>query len=149
MPPFNSAQKTIDKISQRVLKPAGAIVDPLLNNYDLDGLSSGDETDDEANPRQPVPAWAIGENLKRALVAQAHQYLLNAWPPQRAKKYPAIFAVREKTVDLNKMFPAELTGAPAKRVRRGSSEKWDTPPSIDVSSFMEDPKDTSKGLFNI
>ncbi|NXC01878.1 INCE protein, partial [Orthonyx spaldingii] len=40
------------------------------NSYGLD-LNSDDSTDDESNPRKPVPAWADGVQLQEAIV---HQY---------------------------------------------------------------------------
>ncbi|XP_005046543.2 PREDICTED: inner centromere protein-like isoform X1 [Ficedula albicollis] len=40
------------------------------NSYGLD-LNSDDSTDDESNPRKPVPAWADGARLQQAVV---HQY---------------------------------------------------------------------------
>ncbi|XP_066176713.1 inner centromere protein-like [Sylvia atricapilla] len=40
------------------------------NSYGLD-LNSDDSTDDESNPRKPVPAWADGAQLQEAIV---HQY---------------------------------------------------------------------------
>ncbi|NWW57462.1 INCE protein, partial [Ifrita kowaldi] len=40
------------------------------NSYGLD-LNSDDSTDDESNPRKPIPAWADGARLQEAIV---HQY---------------------------------------------------------------------------
>ncbi|NXH80075.1 INCE protein, partial [Edolisoma coerulescens] len=40
------------------------------NSYGLD-LNSDDSTDDESNPRKPIPAWADGARLQQAIV---HQY---------------------------------------------------------------------------
>ncbi|NXC22420.1 INCE protein, partial [Corythaeola cristata] len=40
------------------------------NNYGMD-LNSDDSTDDENEPRKPVPAWADGTQLNQAVL---HQY---------------------------------------------------------------------------
>ncbi|NXG76776.1 INCE protein, partial [Baryphthengus martii] len=40
------------------------------NNYGMD-LNSDDSTDDESDPRKPVPAWADGSQLNQAIL---HQY---------------------------------------------------------------------------
>uniref|UniRef100_A0A1I8ENR9 INCENP_ARK-bind domain-containing protein n=1 Tax=Wuchereria bancrofti TaxID=6293 RepID=A0A1I8ENR9_WUCBA len=36
-------------------------LDDIGNNYDVESISSNDETDDEENPRKPIPLWAQGQ----------------------------------------------------------------------------------------
>ncbi|NWU72357.1 INCE protein, partial [Pterocles burchelli] len=48
-------------------EPKPPTVDP--NNYGLD-LNSDDSTDDESQPRKPVPAWATGNQLSQAVIRQ-------------------------------------------------------------------------------
>ncbi|KAK5982527.1 Inner centromere protein ARK binding region [Trichostrongylus colubriformis] len=57
----NSYELTPDK----VFKPSDE------NNYNIEDLSSGDETDEEDAPRKKVPLWADGNLLRRAQEEQA------------------------------------------------------------------------------
>ena len=41
-----------------------------MDNYNIDDLSSGDETDDDERPRKAIPAWAQKNALKSALRRQ-------------------------------------------------------------------------------
>ena len=43
---------------------------PAMDNYNIDDLSSGDETDDDQKPRKAVPAWAQKSVLHSALKRQ-------------------------------------------------------------------------------
>ncbi|XP_052549977.1 inner centromere protein-like [Tympanuchus pallidicinctus] len=64
--------KTVKKpISTSCLAPSkGTKESRSPNNYGMD-LNSDDSTDDENEPRKPVPAWADGSQLNQAIL---HQY---------------------------------------------------------------------------
>jgi inner centromere protein len=40
-------------------------------NYGIDDLRSGDDTDDDEQPRKPIPEWAKDLTLKRCAIKQA------------------------------------------------------------------------------
>ena len=65
------------------------------------------------------------------------------------QKYPPVFGRPTPSIDLLEVFgppeqeppqaraqPKKKTQRPNRMARRDSSDKWDTPPSIDVSSFF-------------
>ncbi|KAL4233735.1 hypothetical protein ACF0H5_008415 [Mactra antiquata] len=81
-------------------------------NYNIDDLNSGDETDDEDCPRKRIPDWALGSDLKTLLLKQH----LN--PPD----LNAVFGIIEPP-DLNAMFAKKK----ARFNKRTSSAHWDTP----------------------
>lgn len=106
----------------KVFKPSSE------NNYNIEDLSSGDETDSEDAPRKKVPAWAEGSMLRRALEKQAHKL--------RAGEF-------DQNVFFGEISAPELTqifGTTKKYPRRGSSGIWDSPiskPRQGVGAFQK------------
>ncbi|VDM57343.1 unnamed protein product [Angiostrongylus costaricensis] len=85
------------------------------NNYGIDDLSSGDETDQEEAPRKKVPSWAVGKEFQCELRRQA-----------------AI--LRSGEFDLSEYFGeveapdlALIFGKSKTYPRRGSSAIWESP----------------------
>ncbi|XP_064281783.1 inner centromere protein-like isoform X1 [Passer domesticus] len=68
----NKVKKSLSTSCLGSLKGAPEPASPPANenSYGLD-LNSDDSTDDESNPRKPIPAWADGAQLQEAIV---HQY---------------------------------------------------------------------------
>uniref|UniRef100_A0A915PQ48 dolichyl-P-Glc:Glc1Man9GlcNAc2-PP-dolichol alpha-1,3-glucosyltransferase n=1 Tax=Setaria digitata TaxID=48799 RepID=A0A915PQ48_9BILA len=111
--------KSMDMSSNETLDDVG-------NNYDVDSISSGDETDDEENPRKPIPLWAQGEQLKNTLRTQVIQ------PPID----PDAFFGPVRTPMLDKIFARNHT----RYNKRTSSAVWTSPmsnPKKGTSKFFE------------
>ncbi|KFO29470.1 Inner centromere protein [Fukomys damarensis] len=81
-------------------------------NYGMD-LNSDDSTDDEAQPRKPIPSWARGTQLSQAIV---HQYY---HPPSLAELFGTI-----APLDLEDIFKKSKP----RYHKRTSSAVWNSPP---------------------
>ena len=75
---------------EKVLSPS------TENDYNVNDLSSADETDDEEHPRKNVPKWAeksairshMDQLLRRCEKAQIYAYFGQVKTPQNAKIFP-------------------------------------------------------------
>ncbi|NXX10743.1 INCE protein, partial [Podargus strigoides] len=82
------------------------------NNYGMD-LNSDDSTDDESQPRKPIPAWATGNQLSQAVI---HQYYN---PPNIDALFGAIASPKLEDI-FYKNKPRYF--------KRTSSAVWSSPP---------------------
>nr|XP_028592462.1 inner centromere protein isoform X1 [Podarcis muralis] len=83
-----------------------------VNNYGMD-LNSDDSTDDESQPRKPIPAWATGNLLSQAII---HQYY-------KPLDTTALFGV-VKSPKLEEIFKKSKP----RYFKRTSSAVWNSPP---------------------
>uniref|UniRef100_A0A0N5AX71 INCENP_ARK-bind domain-containing protein n=1 Tax=Syphacia muris TaxID=451379 RepID=A0A0N5AX71_9BILA len=94
-------------------------------DYNIDDLSSGDETDDEDRPRKRIPLWAQKFNLYLKMKEQARI------PPNLMDSF---FGPIE-TPDISKIFPASRS----KNLKRTSSAVWLSPlqnPRVGISLYF-------------
>ncbi|NXL06144.1 INCE protein, partial [Mesembrinibis cayennensis] len=105
-PACNSYQMTPQ--AQKEPKPPATNPD----NYGLD-LNSDDSTDDESQPRKPVPAWATGNQLSQAVVRQYYN------PPNIDAIFGAIASPKLEDI-FYKSKPRYF--------KRTSSAVWNSPP---------------------
>ncbi len=94
------------------------VQDPLLaySNYDITELSDDDSTDDEDQPKKPVPMWAHPHILNNWMVLQEdHQKfdVAQIFPPDQLLQMP----------DLAKIFKVKRR----RFYHRSSSAQWDSP----------------------
>ncbi|NWU48263.1 INCE protein, partial [Dromas ardeola] len=82
------------------------------NNYGMD-LNSDDSTDDENDPRKPVPAWADGSQLNQAIL---HQY----YHPVNADQIFGLIPIPKLEDIFGKSKPRYF--------KRTSSAVWHSPP---------------------
>ncbi|NWH52715.1 INCE protein, partial [Fregata magnificens] len=105
-PACNSYQMT----PQAQKEPKPPTINP--NNYGLD-LNSDDSTDDESQPRKPIPAWATGNQLSQAVIRQYYN------PPN----VDALFGV----IASPKLEDIFYKSKP-RYFKRTSSAVWSSPP---------------------
>ncbi|XP_053418288.1 inner centromere protein isoform X2 [Nycticebus coucang] len=96
------------------MTPQGPKGPPKINpdDYGMD-LNSDDSTDDEAQPRKPIPAWARGTLLSQAII---HQYY---HPPDLLELFGIILPL-----NLEEMFKKSKP----RYHKRTSSAVWNSPP---------------------
>ncbi|NXL84994.1 INCE protein, partial [Alectura lathami] len=82
------------------------------NNYGMD-LNSDDSTDDESQPRKPIPAWASGNQLTQAVIRQYYN------PPNIDALFGSI--VSPKLEDI-------FYKSKPRYFKRTSSAVWNSPP---------------------
>ncbi|XP_068050540.1 inner centromere protein [Anomalospiza imberbis] len=84
------------------------------NDYGMD-LNSDDSTDDESQPRKPVPAWATGNQLSQAVIRQYYN------PPDLDALFGAIPSPKLEHI-FYKSKPRYF--------KRTSSAVWHSPPTV-------------------
>ncbi|XP_074087410.1 inner centromere protein isoform X2 [Macrotis lagotis] len=96
------------------MTPQGPKAGPKINpdNYGMD-LNSDDSTDDETQPRKPIPSWANGTQLSQAVIRQYYQ------PPDIDQLFGTILSPRLEDI-FNKSKP--------RYHKRTSSAVWHSPP---------------------
>ncbi|XP_012633703.2 inner centromere protein [Microcebus murinus] len=96
------------------MTPQGPKRPPKINpdDYGMD-LNSDDSTDDEAQPRKPIPTWARGNLLSQAII---HQYY---HPPNLLELFGIILPL-----DLEDIFKKSKP----RYHKRTSSAVWNSPP---------------------
>ncbi|NXS44441.1 INCE protein, partial [Balaeniceps rex] len=105
-PACNSYEMT----PQAQKQPKPPTINP--NNYGLD-LNSDDSTDDESQPRKPIPAWATGNQLSQAVIRQYYN------PPDVDVLFGAIASPKLEDI-FYKSKPRYF--------KRTSSAVWNSPP---------------------
>ncbi|XP_072193681.1 inner centromere protein isoform X2 [Excalfactoria chinensis] len=90
------------------------------NNYGMD-LNSDDSTDDESQPRKPIPAWASGNQLSQAVIRQYYN------PPNVDALFGTI--VSPKLEDI-------FYKSKPRYFKRTSSAVWNSPPFPGAKSVL-------------
>ncbi|XP_025973564.2 inner centromere protein isoform X2 [Dromaius novaehollandiae] len=121
-PVCNSYQMT----PQALKGPKPPKINP--NNYGMD-LNSDDSTDDESQPRKPIPAWASGNQLSQAVIRQYYN------PPNVDALFGAI--VSPKLEDI-------FYKSKPRYFKRTSSAVWNSPPFAGAKSVLGLPYSLKK-----
>ena len=101
-------------VSAADMKPVG-LLKTSGENYDVSGLRSDDDTDDEEDPSKPIPAWAKDPLLGQASRAQSYKFI----------NYTKLFkASCQNEINLDEIFKYKRK----KFNERSSSANWSSPP---------------------
>ena len=93
-----------------------------VESYDIEDLSSSDDTEDEETTTKPIPLWAQPQALKKALLEQESK----TWDIE------SIFPAPKLPIDLVSIF-----GRKRKRYHyRTSSVNWETPPKAKKKYYV-------------
>ncbi len=85
-----------------------------FENYKIDDLNSGDETDDEDMPRKPIPEWAQWHLVKAKVIEQQKSCI----------NFTKLFKSASQDINLEEIFIIQRM----RFTQRSSSACWDSPP---------------------
>lgn len=85
-------------------------------DYGLDDLNSDDSTDEEDNPRKPIPVWAQDDKLLPSIKRQEERQLNASM---------AVFSGEADPVNLGRIFKTKKQ----RFFKRTSSAQWSSPPT--------------------
>merc|ERR1712200_314466 len=118
--PVNKTLNATKNVDSYNMTPARHELPPepskSADDYGLDDLKSDEGTDDEENPRKTIPKWALGAELRSALLKQHYMC-----PDLRS-----IFCNEIQNPDLAVMFRK----VKSRFYKRTSSMHWSSPPRV-------------------
>uniref|UniRef100_A0A0N5AE86 INCENP_ARK-bind domain-containing protein n=1 Tax=Syphacia muris TaxID=451379 RepID=A0A0N5AE86_9BILA len=109
----NKNLMNVTSCSSYEITPPKKCLSPTDENYNIDDLSSGDETDEEDHPKKKIPNWAQAMNLRRLLREQTTK------PPHSLDS----FFGQIETPNLSKIFSISRS----RYAKRTSSAIWNSP----------------------